>query len=105
MWTPSGQQAGRSKPDRSSSLSYPQVQAQLNRGNPSFSILAHARKTGHALYRGLPPLLIGAPLQCAVRFSALEGCRAYLPAASSGSVSANGLAAQPAGARALSCLC
>jgi len=61
-------------------LEWAKVQAQLHRGDPNFSVLAHARKTGLALYRGLPPLLIGAPLQCAVRFSALEACRASLAA-------------------------
>ena len=60
---------------------------QLHRGDPSFSVLAHGRRTGLALYRGLPPLLIGAPLQCAVRFSTLEACRAYLSPPGSGGVS------------------
>jgi hypothetical protein len=94
-WSRGGEcQAERPYPDRSSFLPFtqtlpnPQVQSQLNRGNPSFSVVAHARKTGLALYRGLPPLLIGAPLQCAVRFSALEGCRAYSPSVSLGSVRA-----------------
>ena len=59
-------------------LEWAKTQAQLHRGDPNFSVVAHARRTGLALYRGLPPLLIGAPLQCAVRFSSLEGCRAYL---------------------------
>ena len=48
------------------------TQMQLNKADPNFSVVAKARATGFSLYRGLPPMLIGAPLQCGVRFSTLD---------------------------------
>ena len=51
---------------------YCKVQMQLNRGNKSFSLVEHVRSRGLRIYQGLPPMLIGAPLQGLLRFSCLD---------------------------------
>lgn len=51
---------------------YCKVQLQLNKGNASFSLPNHLRERGLKIYQGLPPMLIGAPLQGLLRFSCLD---------------------------------
>lgn len=51
---------------------YAKTQLQLNRGNNDFRIMQHMRQRGFAIYQGLTPLLIGAPMQGLLRFSSLE---------------------------------
>ena len=48
------------------------TQQQLHKADPNFSVIRLAKDQGLGIYRGLPPMLIGAPLQCAVRFSTLD---------------------------------
>jgi solute carrier family 25 citrate transporter 1 len=60
-------------------MEYAKVQKQLQTtGGPNESIFKHFRKQGLSIYKGLPPMLIGAPLQCAVRFSTLDSCTRML---------------------------
>jgi hypothetical protein len=54
------------------------VQKQLPGRGKDFSVLREMRKQGFGIYRGLTPMLIGAPLQCAVRFSTLDSIKAAL---------------------------
>ena len=42
---------------------YAKTQLQLNRGNAEFRVFPHMMKEGLGIYRGLAPLLIGAPIQ------------------------------------------
>lgn len=51
---------------------YCKVQVQLNRGNNTFSITSHLKERGFRIYKALPPMLIGAPLQGLLRFSCLD---------------------------------
>ena len=54
------------------------VQRQLRTSTANFNALHEIRKEGLGIYRGLAPMLIGAPLQCAVRFSTLDTCKGWL---------------------------
>lgn len=51
---------------------YGKTMAQLNRNNPDFSVVKHIRQEGLAIYKGLTPLLVGAPIQGLIRFSSLD---------------------------------
>ena len=51
---------------------YAKTQLQLNRGNESFNVFRHIRSEGFGIYRGLTPLLIGAPFQGLLRFGSLD---------------------------------
>jgi solute carrier family 25 citrate transporter 1 len=51
---------------------YAKVQMQLNRGNAGFRIMPHLLEQGFGIYRGLTPLLIGAPIQGFLRFGSLD---------------------------------
>mmetsp|Transcript_16862 Transcript_16862/g.20805 ORF Transcript_16862/g.20805 Transcript_16862/m.20805 type:complete len:311 (+) Transcript_16862:190-1122(+) len=53
-------------------MEYCKVQLQLNRNNKSFKIGEHLRSRGLSIYKGLPPMLIGAPIQGLLRFSCLD---------------------------------
>mmetsp|Transcript_26825 Transcript_26825/g.58934 ORF Transcript_26825/g.58934 Transcript_26825/m.58934 type:complete len:374 (-) Transcript_26825:254-1375(-) len=53
-------------------MEWAKVQSQLHRSDPNWTLLSQARRTGLGMYKGLPPMLIGAPLQGAVRFTTLE---------------------------------
>ena len=61
-------------------MEWAKVQSQLHRFDPRWSLLAQARASGTGIYKGLPPMLLGAPLQGAVRFSTLEQIRGALAA-------------------------
>jgi len=54
------------------------VQQQLNRSDPKYSALADARRLGLGVYRGLPSMLVGVPMQGAVRFTTLDHVKAAL---------------------------
>jgi solute carrier family 25 citrate transporter 1 len=51
---------------------YAKVQLQLNRADKSFNIFSHMRERGFGIYRGLTPMLIGAPVQGFLRFGSLD---------------------------------
>lgn len=51
---------------------YAKTQLQLNRGNADFKILKHFQKEGLGIYRGLAPMLLGAPVQGLLRFGSLD---------------------------------
>eukprot|EP00939_MAST-03C_sp_MAST-3C-sp1_P001693 g1693.t1 len=51
---------------------YAKTQLQLNRGNREFRVFSHMYKEGFGIYRGLTPLLIGAPIQGLLRFGSLD---------------------------------
>eukprot|EP00658_Telonema_sp_P-2_P070096 TRINITY_DN59711_c0_g1_i2.p1 TRINITY_DN59711_c0_g1~~TRINITY_DN59711_c0_g1_i2.p1 ORF type:complete len:452 (-),score=95.02 TRINITY_DN59711_c0_g1_i2:269-1624(-) len=51
---------------------YAKTQLQLNRTNKDFKILKHLRAQGLSIYRGLTPMLIGAPFQGLLRFGSLD---------------------------------
>lgn len=53
-------------------MEYAKTQLQLNRQNKDFRVFRHMRSRGLAVYQGLPPMLIGAPLQGLLRFTCLE---------------------------------
>lgn len=53
-------------------MEYAKTQLQLNRTNKNFNLVAHLRTRGLGLYAGLPPMLIGAPLQGLLRFTCLD---------------------------------
>jgi solute carrier family 25 citrate transporter 1 len=51
---------------------YAKTQLQLNRTNPSFNVVAHVKERGLGIYKGITPMLIGAPIQGVCRFSTME---------------------------------
>jgi len=51
---------------------YAKTQLQLNRGNADFKIGEHIMQKGFGIYRGLAPMLIGAPVQGLLRFGSLD---------------------------------
>lgn len=51
---------------------YAKTQLQLNRGNADFKIMRHIMSEGFGIYRGLVPMLIGAPIQGLLRFGSLD---------------------------------
>lgn len=51
---------------------YSKTQLQLNRSNPNFNIVEHLKGRGTSIYKGIAPMLMGAPIQGLVRFSTLE---------------------------------
>jgi solute carrier family 25 citrate transporter 1 len=51
---------------------YGKVQLQLNRHNPKFRVLPYMMKQGFGIYKGLAPMLIGAPIQGMLRFGSLD---------------------------------
>lgn len=51
---------------------YAKTQLQLNRGNADFNVFRHIYGEGFKIYRGLAPLLIGAPFQGLLRFGSLD---------------------------------
>mmetsp|Transcript_10557 Transcript_10557/g.20785 ORF Transcript_10557/g.20785 Transcript_10557/m.20785 type:complete len:318 (-) Transcript_10557:420-1373(-) len=51
---------------------YAKTALQLNKDNKDFRIMSHMKERGFGIYRGLAPLLIGAPLQGLLRFSTLD---------------------------------
>lgn len=53
-------------------LEYSKTQLQLNRTNPNFSIFKHLQEKKLSIYRGIAPMLIGAPLQGFLRFGCLD---------------------------------
>mmetsp|Transcript_499 Transcript_499/g.591 ORF Transcript_499/g.591 Transcript_499/m.591 type:complete len:311 (-) Transcript_499:1173-2105(-) len=53
-------------------MEYCKVQLQLNRKNKDFKLGSHLRSRGLKIYQGLPPMLIGAPIQGLLRFSCLD---------------------------------
>lgn len=54
------------------------VQTQLNSSTPKWTLLGEARRVGIGLYKGLPAMLVGVPLQGAVRFTTLDSVRGAL---------------------------
>jgi len=73
---------------------YAKTQLQLNRKDPSFNVVNHIRSEGFSIYRGLAPMLIGAPIQGMLRFSTLEYFNSRFKDPNTGKVSmASGLAA------------
>ena len=59
-------------------MEWAKVQIQLNKGVPGWSIMGDVRRVGTGLYKGLPAMLVGVPLQGAVRFSTLDAVRALV---------------------------
>lgn len=53
-------------------LEYSKTQLQLNRTNPNFNIYQHLASNGLSIYKGITPMLIGAPLQGFLRFGCLD---------------------------------
>lgn len=53
-------------------MEYAKTQLQLNRTNKNFNLLSHLRSKGLGIYGGLPPMLIGAPIQGLLRFTCLD---------------------------------
>ena len=39
------------------------MQTQLNKGMPGWSLMGDVRRVGFGLYKGLPAMLVGVPLQ------------------------------------------
>jgi len=73
---------------------YAKTQLQLNRTNKSFDIVQHVRSEGLNIYKGLAPMLIGAPIQGLLRFSTLDYFTRTFKDPTTGKVSvASGLAA------------
>jgi len=73
---------------------YAKTQLQLNRGNTDFRIGAHMMQKGFGIYKGLTPLLIGAPIQGLLRFGSLDTFNNYLRDPETGKVGrASGLLA------------
>jgi len=68
-------------------LEWAKVTQQLNK-DPKFSVMGEARRLGFGIYNGLPAMLVGVPLQGAVRFSSLDAVKAMLtePGKSPGAV-------------------
>ena len=59
-------------------MEWAKVQIQLNKGVPGWSLTRDVRRVGTGLYKGLPAMLVGVPLQGAVRFSTLDAVRALV---------------------------
>lgn len=59
-------------------MEWAKVQIQLNKGVPGWSLMGDVRRVGTGLYKGLPAMLVGVPLQGAVRFSTLDAVRALV---------------------------
>ena len=59
-------------------MEWAKVQIQLNKGLPGWSLIGDVRRVGTGLYKGLPAMLVGVPLQGAVRFSTLDAVRALV---------------------------
>ena len=57
-------------------MEWAKVQVQLHKSDPKWSVFGEARRLGFGLYRGLPSMLVGVPLQGAVRFSVLDSIKA-----------------------------
>ncbi|GBG29061.1 Tricarboxylate transport protein, mitochondrial [Hondaea fermentalgiana] len=73
---------------------YAKTALQLNKDNKDFRILAHIKERGFGIYRGLAPLLIGAPIQGLLRFSTLDYFNRTLADPATGRISlASGLLA------------
>ena len=51
-------------------MEWAKVQIQLNKGVPGWSLMGDVRRVGMGLYKGLPAMLVGVPLQGAVRVTA-----------------------------------
>mmetsp|Transcript_17048 Transcript_17048/g.29322 ORF Transcript_17048/g.29322 Transcript_17048/m.29322 type:complete len:297 (+) Transcript_17048:1753-2643(+) len=84
---------------------YLKTQLQLNKNNSSFSVAAHLRERGFGIYRGLAPLLVGAPLQGLLRFTTLDYFNAKLKDPVTGKISVlSGLTAGLAAGVLESCL-
>ena len=59
-------------------MEWAKVQIQLHKSDPKWSVVAEARRLGLGLYKGLPSMLVGVPMQGAVRFSTLDVVKAAL---------------------------
>eukprot|EP00316_Scyphosphaera_apsteinii_P023956 CAMPEP_0119329884 /NCGR_PEP_ID=MMETSP1333-20130426/76951_1 /TAXON_ID=418940 /ORGANISM="Scyphosphaera apsteinii, Strain RCC1455" /LENGTH=339 /DNA_ID=CAMNT_0007339119 /DNA_START=98 /DNA_END=1114 /DNA_ORIENTATION=+ len=53
-------------------MEWAKVQMQLPRTDANYSLLKDIRRTRFGIYKGLPPMLIGVPLQGATRFTVLD---------------------------------
>ena len=59
-------------------MEWAKVQIQLNKGVPGWSLMGDVRRVGLGLYKGLPAMLVGVPLQGAVRFTTLDAVKALV---------------------------
>ena len=59
-------------------MEWAKVQIQLNKGVPGWSLMGDVRRVGMGLYKGLPAMLVGVPLQGAVRFTTLDAVKALV---------------------------
>lgn len=57
---------------------YAKTQMQLNRGNTDFKIVAHMQEKGLSIYRGLAPMLIGAPIQVSERVRTVDSSESHV---------------------------
>ena len=59
-------------------MEWAKVQIQRNKGVPGWSLMGDVRRVGIGLYKGLPAMLVGVPLQGAVRFTTLDAVKALV---------------------------